>query len=142
MEKFHYLGTMMYFKSLFEGIHSLPNADSAFRKKLDAELKENGPNKLFDRLVKLNPTKARKISPNNKQRLIRSIEIELSQNNQDKDSDKSGIGNEFNIIQIGIFPNQRAELHERIEKRQPSLVNDKLIYELDELIMNLSLIHI
>ena len=33
---------MMYFKSLFEGIHSLPNADSALRKKLDAELKENG----------------------------------------------------------------------------------------------------
>ena len=27
-------------------------------------------------------------------------------------------------------------MHERIEKRQPSLVNDKLIYELDELIMN------
>lgn len=129
-------GTMMYFKSLFEGIHSLPNADYALRKKLDAELKENGPNKLFDQLVKLNPTKARDISPNDKQRLVRAIEIELSQDNQDKDWAKPGIRNEFNIIQIGIFPNQRAELHERIEKRQPSLVNDKLIYELDELIMN------
>ena len=114
----------------------MPNADSALRKKLDAELKENGPNKLFDQLVKLNPTKARDISPNDKQRLIRSIEIELSQDNQDKDWAKPGIRNEFNIIQIGIFPNQRAELHERIEKRQPSLVNEKLIYELDELIMN------
>ncbi len=129
-------GTMMYFKSLFEGIHSLPNADSALRKKLDAELKENGPKRLFDKLVKLNPTKAKEISPNDKQRLIRAIEIELSQNNKDKDLVKSGISNEFNIIQIGIFPNQRDELHERIEKRQPSLVNKKLINELDELIMN------
>ena len=129
-------GTMMYFKSLFEGIHSLPNADSELRKKLDAELKENGPNKLFDQLVKLNPTKAREISPNDKQRLVRAIEIELSKDNQDKDSVRSGIRNEFNIIQIGIFPNQRAELHKRIEKRQPVLVNDKLINELDELIMN------
>ena len=129
-------GTMMYFKSLFEGIHSLPSADSVLRKKLHAELKENGPKKLFDQLVKLNPTKAREISPNDKQRLIRAIEIELRQNNQDKNSARSGIRNEFNIIQIGIFPNQRAELHERIERRQPSLVNDKLINELDELITN------
>ncbi len=128
-------GTMMYFKSLFEGIHSLPNADSVLRKKLHSELNENGPKKLFDQLVKLNPTKAREISPNDNQRLIRAIEIELSQYNQDKDSAISGIRNEFNIIQIGIFPNQRAELHERIEKRQPSLANDKLINELDELII-------
>ena len=129
-------GTMMYFKSFYEGIHSLPNADSVLRKKLHAELKENGPKKLFDQLVELNPTKAREISPNDKQRLIRAIEIELRQNNQDKNSARSGIRNEFNIIQIGIFPNQRAELHERIERRQPSLVNDKLINELDELITN------
>ena len=129
-------GTMMYFKSLFEGIHSLPSADSVLRKKLHAELNENGPKKLFDQLVKFNPTKAREISPNDKQRLIRAIEIELRQNNQDKNSARSGIRNEFNIIQIGIFPNQRAELHERIERRQPSLVNDKLINELDELITN------
>jgi len=129
-------GTMMYFKSLFEGIHSLPSADSVLRKKLHAELKENGPKKLFDQLVKFNPTKAREISPNDKQRLIRAIEIELRQNNQDKNSARSGIRNEFNIIQIGIFPNQRAELHERIKRRQPSLVNDKLINELDELITN------
>ena len=129
-------GTMMYFKSLFEGIYSLPNADYVLRKKLDAELKENGPKKLFDQLVKLNKAKAREISPNDKQRLIRAIEIELSQNNQDKDLAKLGIRNEFNIIQIGIFPSQRTELHERIEKRQPILVNDKLINELEELIVN------
>ena len=80
MEKFHFCwGHNDVFQKSFEGIHSLPNADSALRKKLDAELKENGPNKLFDQLVKLNPTKAREISPNDKQRLVRAIEIELSQ---------------------------------------------------------------
>lgn len=129
-------GSMMYFKSLFEGIHLLPNTDSALRERLHTELKESGSKKLFDQLVKLHPTKASKISPNDQQRLIRAIEIELSSINQENDSAKSGIRDEFNIIQIGIFPNQRSELHERIEKRQPNLVNDKLINEVDDLINN------
>jgi len=39
----------------------------------------------------------------------------------------------YNLIEYGIFPKQRVELHERIEARQEALVGDKLLEEIFEI---------
>lgn len=72
-------GTGLYLSSLLEGIQfSHKMADPELRKTLEREMEELGPQVMYDRLTALDPQAARWIHPNNKVRVIRTLEICLS----------------------------------------------------------------
>ena len=48
-------GSMMYFKSLMNGIHNLPNRDEDYRKELEALKSNNKKNFLYELLIKKDP---------------------------------------------------------------------------------------
>ena len=66
-------GTWFYITALFGNISSAPVNAS-----LRAELEEKSSLVLFDMLLELNEARAREIEPNNRERVIRAIEIALA----------------------------------------------------------------
>ena len=69
-------GSMMYFKSLFEGIHDLPKRDEKYRKELkELKLNSNNHNFLFDMLKDIDSDYAKKVNKNDEVRIIRALEV-------------------------------------------------------------------
>ena len=130
-------GSMMYFNLLKNGISSLPSADKNLRKKLRKKIVNEGVESLHDDLIKLDPVAAKQIKPKDSQRIIRAIEIisstgksiDLSLNH----SVQNRLEEKYNLIEYGIYPKQREELHKRIEERQESLIGDKLLNEIESI---------
>ena len=68
-------GTMMYFKALLHGMSGLPPASPALRATLEAEADAGGWEALHRELQVRDPVAARLIHPNNRQRLLRAVEV-------------------------------------------------------------------
>ncbi len=70
-------GTGLYIKALFEPLHQIPNTDKVrnARSRLVKVLNSQGLPYLYERLCKIDPDWAKKISAADKQRIIRGLEI-------------------------------------------------------------------
>ncbi len=111
-------GTMFYFRALEYGLPDLPAADEAVRNKLLLEAEKDGWQILHDRLSEIDPESAQRINPNDRQRIQRALEIfELSGITATQHARNSMHEIPWNIIKIGVWPSDRALLHENIEKR-------------------------
>jgi len=117
-------GTMMYFKSLIEGISPLPTADPEIRKAIENEALAKSWQVLHEQLTEIDPVSAERIHPNDPQRITRALEVyrltgnTLTQLTQIK-GDKLG----GNVLQLAITPKERSTLHERIELRYQQMID-------------------
>jgi len=68
-------GTMMYFKALLHGMSGLPAASPEVRRMLEREAEARGWEALHRELRSGDPVAAERIHPNNRQRLLRALEV-------------------------------------------------------------------
>lgn len=68
-------GTGLYVRALLEGLSDMPSSDPEIRKRLEAQALQHGRAWLHDRLSKIDPKAAAKISANNIQRTLRALEV-------------------------------------------------------------------
>ena len=140
-------GSMMYFNILKKGISNLPSADPKLRNELEQKIFANGIDSLHADLSRLDPKAAENINSHDSQRIIRAIEIitstGMSLNENLSSEQTSELKEKYTLIEFGIFPDERAKLHERIESRQEVLVGDKLLEEIVNIknIFNISAEH-
>jgi len=117
-------GTMMYFKSLIEGISPLPTANVEIRQAIESEASDIGWQAMHDQLAKIDPVSAERIHPNDPQRLTRALEVyrltgnTLTQLTQIKGDKLAG-----NVLQLAITPKERSTLHERIALRYQQMID-------------------
>lgn len=127
-------GSMMYFNLLKTGMSTLPPADRLLRDELEKKILTEGVDALHADLSKLDPNAAKNIDSHDSQRIIRAIEIiastGLSLNDNLSSEQTSNLNKKYTLLEFGIFPTERAKLHERIESRQEALVGDKLLDEI------------
>ena len=127
-------GSMMYFNLLKKGISNLPSANQALRGELEKKILLDGVDSLHAELSRLDPKAAQNIDSNDSQRIIRAIEIitstGMSLNENLSSEQASELRANYRLIEFGIFPEERAKLHKRIESRQKILVGDKLLEEI------------
>lgn len=130
-------GTMLYFRSFRDGIAELPSASPELRARLTAEAAAIGWPAMHARLTERDPASAAAIHPNNHQRLLRALEVlELTgaglqaQWSQASAGDRLGVS----LIQVGLVPSDRAELHRRINVRFSAMLEAGLIAEVRELL--------
>ena len=129
-------GSMMYFNLLKNGLSSLPSADPILRAKLEDRIDKEGIVSLHDELQTLNPEAANAIKPQDTQRIIRALEVEhLSRINPKilDEASSAPLSCNYQLLEYGIFPLDRAKLHERIESRQHRLINEGLLEEVEGL---------
>lgn len=124
-------GTMLYFNTIFNGLASLPDANPTVRKKLDDELAEYGKEALHLRLEKIDPESAKRIHPNDPQRIQRALEVyelsgkPISQFFREAQDDQIP----FKQIKLIVAPEDRKLLHEKIAQRFQLMVDLGLIDE-------------
>jgi tRNA dimethylallyltransferase len=117
-------GTMLYFKALSGGLAALPPASPELRESLEQQSRELGWAALHRRLAELDPPIARRIHPNDPQRIQRALEvIELTgRRMSDLQREQQEERLAWRVLRIVACPASRAELHRRIEKRFRQMV--------------------
>jgi len=128
-------GTMLYFNSLFNGLAELPAADAEIRKKLDIDFSELGKQAMHDRLHAIDPESAKRIHPNDPQRVQRALEVYLISGKPITQFFKEAQQNTipFKTIKLIVAPENRKILHEKIAQRFNLMVEKGLLEEVKAL---------
>jgi len=116
-------GTMLYYKALLEGLSPLPAADPEIRKQIEQEAATLGWDKLHEMLEDIDPVSAKRIHPNDPQRLSRALEVyRISGKTLTELTQTKGESLPYRVKQFAIAPKERAELHRRIELRYEMMI--------------------
>ena len=111
-------GTMLYFRSLIDGIAQLPDADPAIRRAIDAEADELGWPALHAQLTKVDPASGRRIDANDKQRIQRALEVFRGSGRTLTEWQRQAAPpSPYRFIKIALIDDDRARLHARINQR-------------------------
>jgi tRNA dimethylallyltransferase len=124
-------GTMLYVKALREGLADLPQADQDLRSRIDAEAAEHGWPALHAELARLDPETAARLKPTDAQRIQRAIEV-LRLSGRTLGSyfaEQKEASLPFRILTLALVPEDRSELHRRIERRFDAMLAAGLVDE-------------
>jgi tRNA dimethylallyltransferase len=128
-------GTMLYYRALTHGLARLPSADTHLRQQIEAEAAERGWAALHRELANVDPVAAARIHPNDPQRLQRAIEVwrltgqPLSAHWQQGAEAPAA----WRYLWLGLAPDERARLHQRIAERFDQMLANGLIDEVEQL---------
>ena len=129
-------GSMMYFNSLYKGIHNLPKRDEEYRDELEVLKSENESNYLYKLLKNIDPIYAKNINQNDDIRIIRALEVyKLTGKQLSKilsEEVKNNLSNKYEVFQFAILK-EREKLHKNIELRLKIMFEMGLIEEVRSL---------
>ena len=125
-------GTGLYVDSLLNNIifADIPS-DEALRERLNAEFEERGGDALLERLRNIDPETAGRLSPADKKRIVRGLEVfELSGTTLSEFSRRSrAFPDRYKSCIIGIGYRDRQKLYDRINLRVELMLRDGLLDE-------------
>ena len=128
-------GTMMYFKSLIEGISPLPQADAQIRQAIEQEAQATSWQAMHQQLASFDPVSAERIHPNDPQRITRAIEVYRKTAKSLTDlADNKGETLSGDVLQFALMPDDRSVLHNRIEARFKQMIAQNFQQEVEDLI--------
>ena len=110
-------GTMLYARALREGLAELPPADPDVRARLAQQAEESGWPALYARLREIDPPTAARLSPGDRQRIQRALEVYELTGEPMSDLLQAAQVDPTALLTIAWMPSDRAELHRRIEAR-------------------------
>jgi len=112
-------GTMLYFKTLLEGLAELPKACPKTRMDIDSQADAQGWPAVHAELARVDPETAARLHPTDSQRIQRALEVFrlsgrsmsalLAESQQQRPP--------YDFLSIGLLPSDRAVLHARIAER-------------------------
>tara|TARA_B100001287_G_scaffold130599_1_gene110031 strand:+ start:270 stop:1214 length:945 start_codon:yes stop_codon:yes gene_type:complete len=130
-------GTMMYFRTLINGLDSLPARNDDYRIELEEVKKQNGDDALYEMLLSIDADYAATLNKSDDKRIIRALEVyKFTGENMTSllgRVDKNFLLEKYNVKQLGILDEDRTVLHKRIEKRLETIINDGLVEEVKNL---------
>lgn len=133
-------GTMMYFKSLVDGLATLPESNSEVRKNIENQALELGWQALHEKLREVDPQSALRIHQNDPQRLTRALEVyELTKQSMSDLMLQTSPPLPYQISQFSIAPADRSVLHQRIAQRFQLMLDSGFQLEVEKLKQRLDL---
>lgn len=128
-------GTMMYYKVLQDGLNELPKANDEIRNQIDQEAKDQGWPAMHRKLKGIDPEAAKKIKPNDRQRIQRAIEVYMISGTIISELKKKDSGNhEFEFLAFSLMPADREVLYQNINLRFDSMIEVGLLDEVISLL--------
>ena len=124
-------GTMLYYRALAQGIDALPTADPALRAAIDREAKRGGWPALHAELARVDPPSARRLEPNDAQRIQRALEVYRATGkplSEFHSAPRQPLP--FALVSCALVPTDRALLHLRIAERLDRMLALGLVEEL------------
>ena len=124
-------GTGLYVDSLiYEIEYQNIEFDEKYRERLEQQAEEQGIDKLYEMARKIDEEAIKKISPNDKKRILRILEIYhatgKNKTEQEKESRKKEVEYDYKIYALSW---DREKLYERINKRVDIMLEQGLIEE-------------
>jgi len=116
-------GTGFYLRSLLDGLSPAPPRDAALRQRL------SGSKALHRFLRRFDPAAAARIHPNDRQKLIRAIELARAVSTP---APREGLEG-FRVLKIGLNP-ERGKLYGRLNRRAEAMFEAGLVEEARALI--------
>jgi tRNA dimethylallyltransferase len=128
-------GTMMYFRSLTEGIAELPEADPAVRAALDETAASIGWPAMHQRLKRVDPKAAARINENDSQRIQRALEVQEISGRTISEWQAAGrhSDSKYAYLRLALVPGSRSTLHERIDRRLQRMLEHGFVEEVEGL---------
>ena len=126
-------GTMLYLKTLLQGIDEMPQIDPKWRAHINDEAARWGWPALHERLSRLDPVLAARLAPHDAQRISRALEVvlgtgqTLSSLQTGRSAHNMGLLKEASII--SLEPLDRSWLHDRIGQRYDAMLEAGLLQE-------------
>ena len=129
-------GTGLYVDSLiYEIEYNDIKLDEEYRKKLEKMAEEQGLEELYKKALEIDQEAMKKISPNDKKRIMRVLEIYHStgktKTEQEKESRKNPVEYDYRVYAINW---DREILYQRINKRVDIMIEKGLIEEVKEIL--------
>lgn len=111
-------GTGLYVRTLLQGLCGAPPSDRELRAQLLEEARELGPDRLYARLMEVDPATASRLHPRDTSKVIRAVEVyRLSGQPMSEFQQAHGFTERpFSSLMIGLV-RDRASLYRRIEER-------------------------
>lgn len=127
-------GTMLYFRSLWQGLSELPEADSAVRAAIDLRAGAIGWPALHAELARIDPLTAGRLHPTDRQRIQRALEV-YQLTGVALSAQQGGMSppDDLRFLRIAIIPENRQLLHARIEARFSEMLARGFIDEVEGL---------
>ena len=122
-------GTMMYFRSLTEGIAELPEANPQVRAELDADAASVGWPAMHERLADIDADAAARINRNDSQRIQRALEVFQISGKTITECQTGNRRPSFEFLKLALVPGSRAVLHGRIDSRLQSMFDKGFVEE-------------
>ena len=128
-------GTMLYFKTLLEGLADLPKACPKTRMDIDSQADAQGWPAVHAELAHVDPETAARLHPTDSQRIQRALEVfrlagrpmsALFAESQQQSPP-------YDFLSLGLLPSDRSVLHARIAERFDAMLDAGLVDEVVEL---------
>ena len=128
-------GTMLYFKTLLEGLADLPKACPKTRMDIDLQADAQGWPVVHAELAQVDPITAARLHPADSQRIQRALEVfrlagrpmsALFAESQQQSPP-------YDFLSLGLLPSDRSVLHARIAERFDAMLDAGLVDEVVEL---------
>lgn len=129
-------GTMLYYKALLDGINAMPESDPVVRARIELEAEQQGWVAMHSALASIDADSAKRINPNDPQRLTRALEVyRISGKSMTEWHQSSNVGerlrDHYRVLQFAISPVDRAVLHTRIAERFANMLANGFIEEVE-----------
>jgi len=128
-------GTMLYLRSLLDGLAQLPEARPALRRELDARAGREGWPALHAELARLDPMAAARIAPNDAQRIQRALEVWHATGQPISELQRATASPlaPFDVRYWILSPPDRAVLHQRLAERLDAMMAGGFLDEVRQL---------
>jgi tRNA dimethylallyltransferase len=126
-------GTMLYARALRGGLSELPAADAGVRARIDALARQQGWPALHARLREVDPQTAARLPPGDSQRIQRALEVFELTGEPLSRLQAAPQAPRLRLATIALLPEDRGELHRRIEQRFDHMLAAGLLDEVRRL---------
>ena len=128
-------GTGLYVDSLiYEIDYPEIKFDEKYREKLEERVEKEGLNTLYEEAKKIDEEAIKKVSQNDKKRILRVLEIYhatgKNKTEQEKESRKNEVEFNYKVFALNM---ERDKLYERINKRVDIMISNGLIEEVKKI---------
>jgi len=129
-------GSGLYIRALLDGFFEQHIRDEALRQQLDEELRHKGLPAMYQQLTEVDPVYAQKIDKNDRQRILRALEVFRSSGRPFSAWHRQqSVAAPFAFFQIGLTM-ERGALYQRINLRVERMMELGLVEEVKNLLNN------
>lgn len=127
-------GTGFYIKALLKGIFQSPKIPNSIKQHFQKVLKDKGKKELYFLLSKVDPQSAKRIHPNDVQRILRALEVwKYTGKNLTSHWKAQKTKKKYKSLNILLY-RERNSLYEKINNRVDKMIENGLIEEFKSLV--------